>query len=158
MMDLVKRFFGRGKGETGETGNGSEHDLRIAACALLLEMSGIDGDFSDAERESILAILIRDFGMRAEESAALVEAADEELKGSRDLWQFTHLINQHYSNEEKIAIIEMIWRIAYTDGKLDQYEDRLVHKLAAMLRLEHRQLIDAKMKVRREMGINGSHR
>ena len=110
------------------------------------------------EREGILAILARDFGIGDDESAALVKAADEELRGSRDLWQFTHLINEHYSNEEKIAIIETVWRIAYTDGRLDQHEDLLVHKLANLLRLEHRQLIEAKMKVRREMGIDTSQR
>jgi len=158
MIDLVKNFFGKRKEDNGKTENGSVHDVRIAACAILLEMSQIDGDFSGAERNGILTVLARDFGIRDEESAALLNAADEELRGSRDLWQFTRLINEHYSPEEKIAIIETVWRIAYTDGRLDQHEDLLVHKLANLLRLEHRQLIEAKVKVRRAMGIDRAQR
>ena len=61
--------------------------------------------------------------------------------------QITNLINQNYSIEEKIRIIEMIWKLAYTDGKLDKHEDYLVHKLARLLRLTHKQLIEAKFKV-----------
>lgn len=88
----------------------------------------------------------------------IIETADKELKGSLDLWQFTNLINHNYTEEEKIKIIEMIWHIAYTDGRLDKHEDFLVHKLANLLRLTHRQLIDAKVKVRKIMGIAGGNR
>ena len=77
----------------------------------------------------------------------LIQATEEELKGSIDLWKFTNLINQNYSIEEKKQIIEMVWRVAYADGRLDKHEDYLVHKLAKLLRLTHKQLIDAKLKI-----------
>ena len=50
--------------------------------------------------------------------------------------------------EEKLRLIETIWKIAYTDGKLDKHEDYLVHKLAKLLRLTHKQLIEAKIKAK----------
>jgi len=157
MIDLVKQFFGKMTG--GDAGGGeSSHDIRIATCALLLEMSRIDGDFSDLEREAILLIIKRDYGVDEECTTAIIEAADGELKGSLDLWQFTNLINRHYTPEEKIGIIELVWRIAYTDGRLDKNEDFLVHKLANLLRLTHRQLIDAKIRVREDMGIASGKR
>ena len=87
--------------------------------------------------------------MSDEYVVALLEASHEELKGRIDLWQFTNLINQNYSMEEKVRIIEAIWRVAYTDGKLDKHEDYLVHKLAKLLRLSHKQLIEAKVKVKK---------
>ncbi|MEA1970654.1 MAG: TerB family tellurite resistance protein [Thermodesulfobacteriota bacterium] len=158
MVDLVKKFFGK-TAEHGPAGRKeSVHDVRIATCALLLEMSQIDGDFSESEREGIISIIKREYEVNDEYITEIIETADKELKGSLDLWQFTNLINHNYTQEEKIKIIEMVWRIAYTDGSLDQHEDFLVHKLANLLRLTHRQLIDAKIKIREVMGIASGNR
>ncbi|MEA3470466.1 MAG: TerB family tellurite resistance protein, partial [Thermodesulfobacteriota bacterium] len=133
MIDLVKKFFGSSGEEKREEKRESFHDIRIATLALFLEMSQIDGDFSESERESILSTLKKDYHVSDEEAEALIASAEGELKGSLDLWQFTSLINQNYTPEEKTEIIEMVWRIAYTDGRLDKHEDFLVHKLAALL-------------------------
>jgi uncharacterized tellurite resistance protein B-like protein len=112
-----------------------------------MEMAHIDGEFSDSEKEKIIQTLKEEHGLSEEAVAELLKAAKEELKGSIDLWQFTNLINQNYSLEEKIRIIEMVWQLAYTDGTLDKHEDYLLHKMANLLRLTHKQLIEAKLKV-----------
>ncbi len=158
MIDIVKRFFVKSTERDSVEKGGSLHDITVATCALLLEMSRIDGEFSDVEREVILSIIKSDYCLDDQCAAAIVEAADKDLDGSQDLWQFASLINRNYSNEEKIKIIEMVWHIAYRDGRLDQHEDFLVHKLANLLRLTHRQLIDAKVRVRAVMGIPNGYR
>jgi len=145
MIDLLKKFFQ--KSQDIEKKEQPPQDPRIATCALLLEMANIDGEFSESEKESILKILKKEYQLSDDHTAALVQAADEELKRSIDLWHFARLINQNYSEEEKIKIIEVIWHVIYTDGILDKHEDYLVHKLAKLLRLSHKQLIDAKLKV-----------
>jgi uncharacterized tellurite resistance protein B-like protein len=152
MIDLVKRFFSKGiqDGATAPQG-ATSHDIRIATCVLFLEMSHIDGEFSESECDYVVSILKRDFGLSDEHAAALLEASRKELSESIDLWQFTNLINQNYSMKEKLEIIETIWRIAYTDGKLDKHEDYLVHKLAKLLRLNHKQLIEAKLKAKEQV-------
>ena len=155
MIDLVKKFFGKSsQDDSSNQRRQTTHDIRIATCALLLEMSNIDGEFSELERENIISILKRDFDLSDEYAAALLEASKEELKGSIDLWQFTNLINQNYSLEEKIWLIEAVWDIVYTDGKLDKHEDYLVHKLAELLHLTHKQLIEAKLKVKKSVSDN----
>jgi uncharacterized tellurite resistance protein B-like protein len=110
-------------------------------------MANIDGEFSDSERNRIVSILKRDYQLSEEHAMELMKASNKELDGSVDLWTFTDLINRNYPPEEKIRIIEMVWKIAYTDGKLDKDEDYLVHKLAKLLHLTHKQLIEAKLKV-----------
>jgi len=150
MIHLIKKYFGR-SGEDGSSDQKEKksHDIRIATCALLIEMSNIDGEFSEAERERIINIMKRDHLLSDEDAAEILEVASEELKGSIDLWKFTNLINNNYSPEEKLKIIETIWSIAYSNGELDKHEDYLVHKLAKLFRLTHEQLIDAKLKVKR---------
>ena len=152
MIDIMKRFFGKGvKKVTTEKEPDRVHDLRVATCALFLEMANVDGEFSGTETDQIIAILKRDYGLPTDHVEALIRASQDALKGSIDLWQFTNRINQNYTTEEKLGIIEMVWRVAYADGKLDKHEDYLVHKLAKLLRLNHKQLIDAKMLVLEEI-------
>jgi len=148
MIDRVRSFFAKQSASAGPSHETEGvHDVRVATCALFLEMANIDEEFSDSERERILSILREHFGLSDDHAAELVDLASKELDQSIDLWQFTNLINENYAEEEKVRIIEMVWEIVYTDDKLDQHEDYLVHKLAKLLRLSHKQLIDAKLKI-----------
>ena len=124
------------------------HDATIAACALFLEMSAIDGEFGEEERKLILSTLQDHYEVSKEDAEALVDHANQEREGSIDLWQFTNQINENYTIEEKLHVIEIVWDIAYADGLLDKHEDYLVHKLADLLRLSHPQLIEAKLKAK----------
>jgi len=149
MLNIAKKFFGKSDGDAvKEQERASNSDLRVAACALLLEMSLIDGKFSESEMERVLSILQQEYGLSDEEAVFLARRSKEELDESIDLWEFTNAINQNYSVDEKLRLTEKIWEIAYADGKLDQHEDYLVHKLANLLRLTHKQLIDAKLRAK----------
>ena len=148
MRDLLKRFFGKATNRDAEDGSrAAGHDVRIATCALFLELARIDEAFTASEARAILSIMQDRYGLSREDADALIQAADDELKESVDLWQFARQINENYSTEEKIDIIETLWRIVYVDGKLDPYENHLMHKLEQLLRLTHKQLIDAKLRV-----------
>ena len=146
MMDIVKMFFGKGSKVTGKKETDG-HDVRVAACALLIEMASIDGEFSEEERRSIVATMEKRYGLSGEHAKELMDRANKMLEGSIDLWGFSNLINQNYSHEKKNGVMEMVWRVVYADGKLDKHEDYLVHKMAALLRLSQKEMIDAKLKV-----------
>jgi len=148
MLDVVKRFFSKVTEDDSKViDEQRKHDTRVATCALLVEMARIDETFTQAEMDAILSILKEKYGLSREHADALIAEADKALDESVDLWQFAKRINEYYSNEEKIEIIEILWRIVYVDGKMDKYEHYLMNKLATLLRLSHEQLIDAKLKV-----------
>jgi len=148
MIDIVKRFFSKATAEVSkDSTQKTEHDLRIAACALFLEMARIDEVFTPEEMDTILNILKKNYGLSQEHADALVAEADKELAESVDLWRFARLINENYTIDEKIEIIEILWQMVYVDGKMDSYEHYLMNKLKNLLRLSHDQLIDAKLKV-----------
>ncbi len=148
MLNNLKRFFNKiTTDDSSDPDQNAEHDIRVAACALFLEMARIDESFTQEETATILSILRDQYGLSQEHADALMAAADDELKDSIDYWQFARLINENYSTEEKIAVIETLWQIVYVDGKLDKHEDHLIHKLSTLLRLSHNQLIDAKLKI-----------
>jgi uncharacterized tellurite resistance protein B-like protein len=148
MIDALKRFFNKiSEDDDNYTGRDTGHDLQLAACALFLELARIDESFTQAEMEALLQILKQKYGLSQEDADALITEADAELKNSVDLWQFARLINDNYTNEEKIELIERLWQIVFVDGKMDKYEHYLMNRLSKLLRLSHKQLIDAKMKV-----------
>jgi len=147
MIDMIKRFFGNAITDNEDPGKPNDHDIKVAACALLVEMARIDESFTEQETETILQILMSTYGVSAEHAEALMAEAEKELVESVDLWQFARLINENYSREEKIGIIETLWQVVFVDGKMDKYEDYLMHKMVKLLRLSHKELIDAKLKI-----------
>ena len=148
MIDVVRKFFEKvTSAGLKERGDNHTHDVRVATCALLLEMARADGEFGASEKARILAVLEREYELSDELAGSLLETSLDELEKSIDLWHFTNLINQNCLMAEKISIIETVWEIAYTDG-LEKHEDYLVHKLADLLHLDHGQLIEAKLRAR----------
>jgi uncharacterized tellurite resistance protein B-like protein len=149
MLNIVKRFFSKEiDGSIDTDGQETGHDIHVATCALLVEIARIDGTFTDEEMETVLSILKEKYGLSRENIDALIVEAEKQLEDSVDLWQFARLINENYSNEEKIKVIETLWQIVYVDGKMDQYEHYLMNKLKNLLRVSHDQLINAKLKVK----------
>lgn len=148
MLDSLKRFFNKtSAGAANDKKPASEHDIRVATCAIFVEMARIDEKFTPAEVQTIISILQDKYGLSPEHADGLLAEADQELAQSVDLWQFARSINENYSVEEKIEIIETLWRMVYVDGKMDRYEHYLMNKLKNLLRLSHDQLIAAKLKV-----------
>ncbi len=148
MIDIIKQFFSNGTNANHSNAkNGSEHDLMVATCALFLEIGRIDERFTPTELNTLLTILKEKYGLSQENADALIQEADRALENSIDYWHFTNLINQNYSMEERIGIVETLWRIVFVDGKMDGHEHYLMDKLGTLLHLTHDQLIAAKLKV-----------
>ena len=121
--------------------------VRIATCVLLLETANADEEFSPEEWQHIVATLKARFDMSEEDAEELIDLAKSTREQSYDLWKFTNEINKACRPDEKMEIIEQVWRVIYADGTLDAHEDYLAHKLAKLLNLNHSQLINTKMKV-----------
>ena len=122
--------------------------ILIATCVLLLEMANADDEFARSELDKIREILKKRLNLPDGEIDEILSIAGREQEDATDIWAYTNLINEHFEKPEKLRLIEMVWEIAYSDGRLDQYEDYLVHKLANLLHVNHDELIAAKLKVK----------
>lgn len=148
MINIINKILNRDdEREPSSDREVSEESINLATCALLLELAKVDGEFSKEERDNIISNFKTNYKLNEKDINELIEASEKKLDESIDLWQFTNLINQNYSLEQKLQVIETVWQVAYSDGKLEQHEDYLIHKVATLLRLSHKQLIDAKLKV-----------
>jgi uncharacterized tellurite resistance protein B-like protein len=117
----------------------------------MIEAAHVDGQCSAEEMAHVIDTLVQRFGIPRGEIDELIDLAYEKRKDAIDLFTFTRYINQNYSKEEKLGVMESVWRVIHIDGRLEGHEDHFAHKLANLLRLTHKELIDAKIKARQQL-------
>jgi uncharacterized tellurite resistance protein B-like protein len=135
---MIDRLLGLLNSQNKPAAGGSLDDQKLAVAALLIEAARMDQDFDDGERETIASLLTERFDLSATEAATLIENADQKVQASAQYHPFTHAINQQLEPDEKVEIIEMLWRVAYADGALDPHEDQLVRQVAGLIHVTDR--------------------
>ncbi len=145
MLSAIKNFFASSMTPPAEeeSSEGTK-DIRLAACALLLELANADDEFTEDERQHLESAIRRQFGLDATEAEQLIELAQKAREEAVDLWQFTNLIAENYSVGQKMVLAEIMWGLVYSDGDLAAKEDYLMRKICNLLRLEPGYLAEAK--------------
>lgn len=149
MIGLIKKILTNDT--TQVAAETSEDEAHIALCVLMIEAAHIDGECSDEEMAHVIETLVEKCGVPKQEIDELIELAYKKRKDTIDLFTFTRYLNQHYSKEEKLEVMESVWRVIHIDGRLEGHEDHFAHKLANLLRLTHKELIDAKIRAREQL-------
>ena len=147
MLEAIRRLL---SGTTPAAGPGAADanlDLRVAACALLLELAHADGEFSPPERGLIEEALARHFGLGPGAAADLMRIAGEQARTATDLHQFTSVITRDYDEGQRMVLAEVLWRVVYADGELSRHEIYLMRKLANLLDLKPGYLAEARKRV-----------
>ena len=150
MFDLIKKIIGSDSGKV-ETTDQDVIDAHLALTVLLLEAAHADGECSSEEKEHLVETLVTNFKIPRQEIDTLLTDKDKEKREYVSLFRYTNFINENFSSKQKIDIMESVWRIILIDNHLEAHEDHFVHKLANLLRLSHSELIDAKLKARKQL-------
>lgn len=149
MIDGIRDFFNQMIAPAAsQSGIGSQHALHIATAALLLEMMRMDSSVTAAETATVAQALQTRFGLAAQEVDTLMNLAAEEAKQATDYFQFTSLINKHFSREQKIDVVENLWQVAFADGHLDAHEQHFMRKIADLLYISQADYVAAKQRAR----------
>ncbi|MGD0958415.1 MAG: TerB family tellurite resistance protein [Methylomonas sp.] len=146
MLNQIKLFFEQHLALPGAE-KSTEEQLQLASVALFMEMMVMDEIVDKKERGLILSMVQKNFSLTAERAEVLMAAAEEQRKQATDYYQFTSLINKSCSLDQKVRLIESLWRIAYADGKLDPQEEYLVRKIANLLYVPHVDFIMSKNRI-----------
>ncbi len=148
MIGIIKKIIGS---EAQEESQATQDDTHIALCVLMIEAAHVDGECSDEEMAHVIDTLTDKCGVSRQDIDELIEKAYQQRKDSVDLFTFTRYLNQNYSKEEKLKVMESVWRVIHIDGRLEGHEDHFAHKLANLLRLTQKELIEAKISARRQL-------
>ena len=124
------------------------HACRTASAALLVEMSRADYEVTPIERNAIETALRQVFDLDAATAAGLLRRAEEHADAATSLYEFTRLINHYFQPAEKEQLIELLWFVAFVDGRLDKYEEHLVRRIAGLVYVSHAAFIRTKHRAR----------
>ena len=112
---------------------GSEHRLQLATAVLLVEVMRADTSFHAGERQAVQAALTEKFALGPDEADRLSEMAEATSRQATDLFSFTSGVNAHFSMEQKVRMVELMWRVAYADGHLADHERHTIWRVADLL-------------------------
>jgi uncharacterized tellurite resistance protein B-like protein len=126
---------------------------QLSVTLLLLELGRADFEFADVEKARILELLGQRYGLDAAQAQALLEQAQGAGRDAVSLFDYARTINARFDAAAKYQLMEMMWQVAWADGRLDPNEEYLLRKLAALLYIPDADYIRAKLAVMEERGI-----
>ncbi len=147
MLDAIRSFFGDSMAPESPEAEVGEPDVRLAACALLIEIAHADDEFTEDERQHLSSAVRRQYGLDDDEAERLIELAERARVDAVDLWQFTKLIKRNYSLGQKMVLVEVMWGLVYSDGELSSHEESLMRRVCHLLDLAPAYLADVRKKV-----------
>ena len=118
--------------------------LELASAALMLEVGRADFSLQPAELDAIRDLLVHYFDLTSDEVSLLSEEAGERVDAATCFYEFTRVVNDTASIEQKRELIGLMWRVAMADQTLSQYEEHVIRKVADLLYLPHSDFIRAK--------------
>lgn len=118
-----------------------DDDLQLVTAALLIETAR--ADFADDPQEcaAIEQLISRHFDLEPGATADLLAAADSRVDDAVSLFEFTRQLNQQLDEAQKLRVLEMMWRVAHADGRIDKHEEHLLRRVADLLHLRHRDFV-----------------
>ena len=142
MLDKLKSFFDKSLSNESEIkSNERENALKLATATLLIEIVRADYEEDKNEIDEVISQLKSFFDLSDEESELLLIEAKDSSDHSVSLQEFTRLLHEELSIDEKNLIITMLWKVAFSDNNLDKYEDHVIRKISDLLYIPHSEII-----------------
>jgi uncharacterized tellurite resistance protein B-like protein len=148
MLETIQEFFDKRIGAPSGAPESQERAVQLATAALLVEVSRADHEIKAEERDVIGDAVRRTFDLSAHDTDVIVRLAEEEAQTATSAHQFTSLIDRHFSLDQKIHVVELLWRVAFADADKDRHEEHLIRRISDLLHVPHREFIDAKIRAR----------
>ena len=122
---MFKKFFKKKE-------NTNLNNKSILVAALLIHAAKIDENYTDDERKIIKKAIIDLNNISTEEAEKILNESEKIEKESNQIVEFTKEIKK-YSMEFRLKIIEIVWKIVYSDGTSDNYESNLIRRICGLL-------------------------
>ena len=145
MIAALKALFEPSGKETEED---LRHRLQLVSAAMLVETARADFTHDREEQEAMERLLCSTLKLGETEVQKLIEQATRKVDESVSLYEFTRLINDHFSMEQKLQLVHNMWVVAWADNNVDKYEEHLIRQVAELTYVAHKDYIRSKHKAR----------
>lgn len=135
-------FFKRNKKEIDN--NQPNFEVELTAAVLAYEIARSDGDISDDEL-SVLMVEVEKIATKVNKDPfEILNMIEAYSKDSVSFYEFIEDINISYSKDKKLLLLKFMWKIAYADGKLDVDEERIVRRVADLIKIKDIEVLKLK--------------
>jgi uncharacterized tellurite resistance protein B-like protein len=141
MIAKIKQFLNSLDGTEAKS-----TDNTVAIVSLLCEVCIADQDKTAEEEIAVVSTLQKLVHIDKEKAVDLLKIGMEEIKSSHSVFDFTSQLSE-LDNDTRIALIKSMWEVAYADGELDEMEEALIRKVAALIYVNHSDFIKTKLSV-----------
>ena len=124
-------------------------EIILASTCLLLSIAHADENIEETESQIIDEILQDFFSINQKQAKETMALAEKELKKSTDYFSYGNKLNETFSLTDKIDFLSCIFEVAYSDGEYHYMEEHMIKKIAHMLNIENKDLINVKMDIKR---------
>ena len=129
MINILKNIL---KNENSNEKKEDTKNLELLS-GLMIESAYTDGQIDDNEINKIKLSLIDIFEENPHDVDIVLNEAIRNKNNSKSLHYYTSFINKNFSEERKLLLIEVLWEIVLSDGKIHDYESNLIRRLAGLL-------------------------
>ena len=145
---ILKKIFSK-----SDASKDTPESLEKSLSVLISEVIRVDYDIAKIDLEVANKILIETYGLKASQATRLISEALEIQNRPTSYHPFVKTINEKLSYDEKVAVIEGLWKIAVADKRVDKYEDHIIRKFSELLHIQHVDLVERKNLTLRKAGI-----
>ncbi|MCB1678442.1 MAG: TerB family tellurite resistance protein [Halioglobus sp.] len=142
MIGALRALFEAPAGESEEQ---LQQRLHLVGAALLIETARADFVEDASERAALEELLCSSLQLDRTRVRELLELASRKVDEATSLYEFTRLINDHYSAAQKLRLIDAMWSVACADGAIDKYEEHLIRRVAELTYVPHSDYIRSKL-------------
>ncbi len=152
MILAIKQFFEDKLSVGSEQENSTtEKKLELASAALMFELMRTDSHIDQREKNTLILVLQETFDLDDAALHELVEIAEDAAVQATSLYEFTSLVNENYSYEQRVQLIENLWRIAFADHSIDRYEEHMIRKVGDLIYIRHSDFIRTKLRAKERL-------
>ena len=155
MLDSLRNFVSELTGGQKHPARFEENDYRLAAAALLIHASTIDGNMNGTERDRLREVLKSRFALDDAATEELIDISTLAENEAVDLYRFTSLLNRTLDEAGRLGIVEMMWEVVFADGRVNEFEDNLIWRAADLLGVSSRDRIAIRRRVAGEKAESG---
>lgn len=142
MIQVIRSLFEHPQRDSEES---HRRSLRLAAAALLVETARSDFTEDSAELAKLSQLLATALKLEENDIQRLVSAAQGRVEEATSLYEYTRIINDHCSADQKLQLVSAMWAVAYADGNVDKYEEHLIRQVAELTYVPHSDYIQSKL-------------
>ena len=128
--------FFKKNNSTIQEGGLASFEIELTAAVLAYEIARIDGIVSNAELDVLMEEIKKISKKVDKEESEIIKIIEIYSNDSVSFFEFVEDINKNYSKEEKLSLLAFMWRIAYADGKLEVDEERLIRRVADLIKIK----------------------